>query len=323
MEAAYLRLSQTLGSEVMQFLEHTEVRVYKKDQKEVRGSVGFGNPTFKLNSKLKPELQNDSLGTIELSIGEISEPNIAHEFAHLFAQSSYFLSEAFSDGMVYGLINYLYPNYYNSMPDFHIRVVRQKCVATLFEKGWDYDGVDTGFGGGLDEGLAKLVHSQWAIIWADFIAEHPEFPKRFFNLVLEERKKGKLDFSRDELWDMAKHAEPDFEQWHTSKGASIRPIEAQTAFYMVVTGPAQVSVFNFTANQTDISDGRLHAGSIKQTRNGQSSLLDPDGKIKGDIPITSFVRIDIPNIPAIQSHSIIVEGTKVPFLDSATCKEKR
>lgn len=323
MEQAYARLSQTLGNDAMQFLTHTEISVRKTDSKEARGQTKFGDPTFKLNDKLELELQNDSLGKIELFIGEISEPNVAHEFTHLFAQSSYFLSEAFSEGMVYGLINHLYPNYYSSLPDFFIEVVRQKCVAAVFDKGWDYDDADTAWGKGVqDQGLQKLLHSEWAIVWGDFIAKHPEFPKRFFALILEERKKGKLDFSRDELWAIAEQVEPDFNEWRNTNGASVKPIEAQAPFFMVVTGVDQFSIFNLTAQGKDTSDGKLHAGFIKQAQTGESILINPGGQAVGGIPTVPFGRITIPGIPELENHSVTINATTVPFIDSSTCRPK-
>ncbi|MFA5792704.1 MAG: hypothetical protein WC897_02415 [Candidatus Gracilibacteria bacterium] len=324
MQKAYARLSQTLGDEVMQFPEHKTVKVHKIDPKINRGSVEFGEAEIKLNKNLEPELQNKSLGEIGLNIGEISDPNLANEFIHLFAQGSFFWSEAFYEGMVYGLINHLYPNYYSSLPDFHLNVVRQKCVATLFEKGWDYDySVNSSLGEGIaDEGLQRLIHSEWAIVWGDFISKHPEFPKRFFSLVLEERKKGKLDFSRDELWQMAQQAEPNFEGWHNSIGASIKPIEAQTALYAVETGSSQFSVFNFTSIPTSTPNGHLHAGSIEQKLTGQAILLDPSNQAIWEIPQGPFARVTVPGIPNLRENSVSIAGKTIPFLDSSKCQPK-
>lgn len=322
MEAAHAKLSKSLGEKVMKFPKQTKVKVHKIGTQEARGRVQLGNTDVKFTKELKPKLQGDSLGEIGLFIGEISEPNIAHEFTHLFAQSSYFWSEAFYEGLVYGLINHLYPEYYSSLPDFHLALVRQKCVATLFEKGWDYDQADIAVGKGInDRVLKKLLHSEWAIMWADFITEHPEFPKRFFSLVLEEREKGKLDFSRDELQEIAQHAEPDFGKWLAQKGSSAMPIEGQDAFYMVETGKDQFSIFNFTATPTETSSGKLHAGHMEQARKGSSVIVSP-GHPGGPIPTTAFGKIDAPGISRMPSYSVVVNGTTVPFLDSTTCEEK-
>ena len=323
MERAYGRLSQTLGDDVMQFPVQAQISVRKIDSNEARGQTKFGDPTFKLTDKLELELQNDSLGSIELFIGEISEPNVAHEFVHLFAQSSYFLSEAFGEGMVYGLINHLYPDYYSSSPDFFLGLVRQKCVAALFDKGWDYDQADIAWEKGIqDDGLHKLVLSQWAVSWGDFITKHPDFPKRFFNLILEQRKKKKLDFSRKELLEIAQQADPAFKEWHDTLGASIKPIEEQAPFFMVETGNDQFSIFNLTAHAAHTSDGRLYPGFIEQARPGGTTLVNPSGEAVADLPSTPFVRVDIPGIPELQKHTVVIEGTTVPFLDSSSCQPK-
>lgn len=321
MEAAHSKLSQTLGADVMTMDSERTVMVNRTTKEYARGEVNYGELKFTFGTDLRPHLDG-RLATPDLNLADLSEPNLVHEFTHLFAQGSIIWSELFTEGMVFGLTHHLYPNYYPSQKDFQVDVAAHPCVQRAFEKGWDTDMSDLGVGAGIKAPeLEKLIKMKWMLLWDAYADQNPDFFKKFFEQMEAGRAQGKQEFSREEVWAMARSIDPQFDAWVGKNAPSFRSMDNQVHFFGVETAHDTVSIFNFGARARREKENSVDAALMGQMVRGKTLLHTPDPVHPvTPLPSQAFVEVSAPGLSSLPNYKITVEGRELPLLDEENCK---
>jgi hypothetical protein len=301
-EKVFARLTTELGSEIMNQLEPLFVPVLKGDIKEIRGRVGLQTLTFVYDENIEPQvdLNVEPTGGLNLTLSELSEGNIAHEFMHLFAQGSYFGSDGFSEGMIYGYIHMLYPDYYPNAAGMYFNEVKSPCIAALMDKGVDTHFFDVQRGGGVqDPTLDKIRDSHWGIVWSEYLKAHPRFIKAFFEKIKTEREKGTLYFSKEELIKIAISADPEFMLWMESEGSSNNDISKEERnIFFTRTAPDEYYVVNAHFFPGSKGDGEIIPSVISHGFTSTKPVnikIDQGGKTvdAGSFPLESTTRLAV------------------------------
>jgi hypothetical protein len=312
---AHVKLTSSLGANVMTHESPITVPVYKSEIDGFRGAVSLQTAQYAFNDDFSVKLDNSVplRGEVHMTIGELSEANIAHEFIHLFAQHVFMMSEGFWEGIAYGLTHNLYPEYYPNIDEFYMDDVQHPCVNQLFTDGWDFSVFDSNMNGGIqDYRTLKMVYSNWTLIWSDFIKSHPKFLEAFFTRLKEERSRGPLVFNRSDLHQLAIEVEPEFADWIAGAGASLNGMadRSPTQFTARIDHDT-MAVVNLQTYSEVISDGHVTPGYSRPDSLTKPSIHDANGAEIATLPVNGFLLVNSPLI-ASQTLDFRRDGNSIP-----------